>query len=463
MMDKKHGLSRLLVVLASAAGLVACGGGSDQESLADSPSVAELPGGPAQSKDGSILNEWEGYADPDAPQPSASDPDPFEVVLGKGARISREELAAAQSAAEQAAQTKAFVQKSAVGLVPVYRFLNTSTKAHFYTASEAEKDNVIASVPGFDYEGAAFEVSPTLQSGLSPVYRFFNTKSGVHFYTISEDERALILANLPHFNDEGIAYYASKVSAVGMTPLYRFYRQSAGVHFYTANYTERDQVISNNCSFRYEGTGYYVFDSNAVANAPETTPNAVVLVVGDSLSEGYGVSIGGTVYSFVSKGQVWTERLASEIKTRTGRNCNTLVDVSVGGMRTVEGVNSIQAWLDLYSPTHVILAQGTNDAWQGRSLSSMSTNLKTMTQASKDIGASVYVMEFPFYPNGTAYRQTMTAMYQGVATDKSVNYFSATANVPATSTYYHTDSVHLKDAAQTRVLETVWAAIQPGL
>ncbi len=50
-----------------------------------------------------------------------------------------------------------------------------------------------------------------------------------------------------------------------------------------------------------------------------------------------------------------------------------------------------------------------------------------------------------FFPKGTAYRQGMTAMYQGVATDNQTAYINGTGNVPANPTYYHPDSVHLKD------------------
>ena len=461
-------LFKLLATAVLAAVLVACGGGaedvstgSESASGAYAPAAADLPGGVAPPAGKSILNEWESYEDPDAAQPAATAADPIEALVGKGARLNRESLEAAQRKAAAAPP----VRKAAYGgLVPVYRFYNASTAAHFYTRSETERDDVILNLPNFQYEGPAFEVSPTPQEGLSPVYRFFNTATGVHFYTISEEERALIVSSLPQYIAEGVAYYASTVAGTGLTPMYRFYRQDRGLHFYTAHYTERDNVISMSCAYRYEGTGYYVFDANAVANPPAATPNAVVLVVGDSLARGYGVSLGGTVYNFVSRGQVWTERLATEIKTRTNRTCNKVVNVSVGGMRTVEGASGIQGWLDAYAPTHVILAQGTNDALQDLGVGSMSSRLTNMAQASKLIGAHVYVMEFPFYPAGYRNnRQDMTTMYQGVATNNLVAYLNGAGNVPANPTYYHPDSVHLKDAAQPRVLETVWAALQPSL
>jgi lysophospholipase L1-like esterase len=132
-------------------------------------------------------------------------------------------------------------------------------------------------------------------------------------------------------------------------------------------------------------------------------------------------------------------------------------------MRTDQGASRIQGWVDQHAPTHVIAALGTNDAWQNRSFSSMQVGLNAIHRASQAAGSRVYVMDFAFYPKGTAYRQNMTAMYQQVATNNQSTYFSGSAGVPVTSTYYHPDQVHLKDAAQPTVQENVWQALLPTL
>ena len=461
-------LGGAIVALAVGA-LVGCGGGNaGGDAAADSGMRGSTGAGNGSEsvqlsrQQNSILDEWKNYEDPDSPQPVSTAADPVEALLGKAARLNQKTLEAAKQ--KRGTTPDASRKHSFVGLVPVYRFFNNVTGAHFYTANEAERDQLIAAASSFQYEGPAFEVSPSSQAGLSPVYRFVNTSTGVHLYTISEAERDLILANLPVYQLEGIAYYASLTGGTGLTPLYRFYQESRNFHFYTALYTERDNLIANACNYRHEGAAYYVFDANALEEPPQAKARSTVLVVGDSLAKGYGVSIGGNAYSFVTPGQVWTERLATEIKTRTGLNCNKVINVSVGGMRTVEGVNGIQGWLNQYAPTHVILAQGTNDAWQNRSIGSMTTNLTNMANASKAANANVFVMEFAFYPSGYGVtRQTMTNMYLGVATDTQSAYINGTGNVPANATYYHPDSVHLRDAAQPRVLETVWQSLQPFL
>ena len=44
----------------------------------------------------------------------------------------------------------------------VYRFFNTQTGTHFYTAAEAEKDSIIANLPTFNFEGTAYWVDPVM-------------------------------------------------------------------------------------------------------------------------------------------------------------------------------------------------------------------------------------------------------------------------------------------------------------
>lgn len=147
--------------------------------------------------------------------------------------------------------------------LPVYRFYNRTTGAHFYTNSETEKNNILATLPNFNYDGVAFHAAVAYSPGLSPVYRFYNTTTGVHFYTINEAEKNSILASQPQFVLEGQAYHASLVAGQGLTPLYRFYVPARGFHFYTASEQEKT-TIQNTLSgtYTYEGIGYYVLASN---------------------------------------------------------------------------------------------------------------------------------------------------------------------------------------------------------
>ncbi|WP_157559281.1 DUF1566 domain-containing protein [Hydrogenophaga crassostreae] len=247
-------------VLLSVMALAACGGGSASDVLGTQASLAAGAGSPETTR----------RADPTAFQRSAalSSADlasaEQQAQAAEASATSLDELQAGEIAAKSAYQSGAVARKALAMRIPVYRFSNSSTGAHFFTTSVSERDNVANTLsPPYSLEGEAFSVASAFSPGLSPVHRFFNTQTGVHFYTISETERANVVANFPQFNHEGVAYYASQVAGAGLTPFFRFYVPSKGFHFYTAKESEKDSIIANlAATYTYEGIGYYVLDSD---------------------------------------------------------------------------------------------------------------------------------------------------------------------------------------------------------
>jgi hypothetical protein len=140
----------------------------------------------------------------------------------------------------------------------VYRFFNTQTGTHFYSASEIERDSIINNLDSFNFESAAFKAATEANGPTASVFRFFNTETGTHFFTQSTVERDSVTENLPSFNLEGEAYLGYTEEVAGSTPLYRFFNTQTGTHFYTAAETEKDSIIANLPSFNFEGTAYWV-------------------------------------------------------------------------------------------------------------------------------------------------------------------------------------------------------------
>lgn len=141
----------------------------------------------------------------------------------------------------------------------IFRFLNTQTGVHFYTANAAERDIVISTIPEYQYEGSAFAVPATI--GSLNVYRFYDAKNNVHFYTANEAERDIVINTLSdEYQFEGRAFKAwENQDAPGeQAALHRFYRPDVGTHFYTANYDEFQFVRSSLEGYEYEGVAYYV-------------------------------------------------------------------------------------------------------------------------------------------------------------------------------------------------------------
>jgi len=139
---------------------------------------------------------------------------------------------------------------------PVYRFYNKTNGTHFYTASEAEKNNIIARWPNiYKFEGFAYNVSSLPTSAI--VYRFWNN-NGTHFYTVSEAEKNNIIARWGNtFKFEGLAYYVSPYPT--NNTVYRFYNMRNNTHFFTASASERDNIMAKwGYIYRYEGIAWFL-------------------------------------------------------------------------------------------------------------------------------------------------------------------------------------------------------------
>lgn len=147
------------------------------------------------------------------------------------------------------------------GRAAVYRFYNSKTGAHFYTASAAERDFVIKTFPEFGYENIAFYAYPDASSGKDPVFRFYNATSGAHFYSGSVEERDYVITHFPEYRYEVVSWYAQKGEGNESSPIYRFYNAKTRAHFYTISAAERDFVIQVHKDFQYEGPMYYAWTS----------------------------------------------------------------------------------------------------------------------------------------------------------------------------------------------------------
>ncbi len=146
----------------------------------------------------------------------------------------------------------------------VYRFWSDTKQHHFFTASEAEKNYVIANYPTsvWSYEGIAYRAFNQTGTGITPVYRFWSDTKQGHFYTASEAEKNYVIANYPTsvWSYEGIAFYVYATQMADTQPVYRFWSDTKQGHFYTASEAEKNYVIANypTSVWSYEGIAWYV-------------------------------------------------------------------------------------------------------------------------------------------------------------------------------------------------------------
>lgn len=153
---------------------------------------------------------------------------------------------------------------------PIYRFFGTAKQTHFFTASQSERNGVLAVQPvdWYHYEGIGFYAYSTQVAGTEPVYRFFQLNSvGSHFYTANQAEYQNLVSNeSSQWQYEGIAFYAYPPNTVGDNQVCRFVNLQNGSHFYTADANECSYVKNSlGNEWSYEGIVFSVL-ANAMTN-----------------------------------------------------------------------------------------------------------------------------------------------------------------------------------------------------
>ena len=189
----------------------------------------------------------------------------------------------------------------------------------------------------------------------------------------------------------------------------------------------------------------------AAVKAPAVVP--VTLVVGDSLSAGYGLETG----------QGWVSLMAARMAREFPRW--TVVNASVSGDTTAGGLARLPALLARDKPRVVIIELGGNDALRGLSLSNTKANLAAMVQQSKAAGARVLLLGMQIPPNyGPVYTERFAAIYPAVARAEHaalVPFFLAgVANHPD---WFQPDNIHPTARAQPVMLDNVWRQLLPLL
>jgi acyl-CoA thioesterase-1 len=180
---------------------------------------------------------------------------------------------------------------------------------------------------------------------------------------------------------------------------------------------------------------------------------ATILVLGDSLSAGYGLA----------RGEEWVNLLGLRLKEQ-GFDYK-IINASVSGETTRGGLGRIDAALQQHSPTIVILELGANDGLRGLDLQSMRRNLQTMIQKIQHNKAKVVLVGMRIPPNyGQTYADGFHHTFRDLAQSKSIPYVPfLLEGIAEKPEYFQPDRLHPTAAAQSILLENVWKRLKPIL
>jgi acyl-CoA thioesterase-1 len=179
----------------------------------------------------------------------------------------------------------------------------------------------------------------------------------------------------------------------------------------------------------------------------------VILVLGDSLSAGYGLA----------PGQGWVALLQQRLK-KQGYG-HRVVNASVSGETTDGGVARLDRALATHRPGIVILELGGNDGLRGLPVSRVEANLGLLITKSRAAGADVLLLAVRVPTN---YGPQYTTSFQRIYDDLKARYGIGVAalmspEVALDLAYFQPDGIHPNARAQPLLLNNVWVQLAPLL
>ena len=192
---------------------------------------------------------------------------------------------------------------------------------------------------------------------------------------------------------------------------------------------------------------------SAQAAAASQADKPVILVVGDSLSAGYGVAVDAT----------WVALLQRRL-TKEGYGYR-VVNASISGDTTGGALNRLPRALELHRPAIVVLELGGNDGLRGLPLKQVRTNFDAMLKQIKARGAKPVLIGMRMPTNyGAEYADGFHALYGELAKRYEAPHLDFFLDkVALDPELMQADGIHPTTEAQPILLDNMWPVLKPLL
>jgi acyl-CoA thioesterase I len=175
-----------------------------------------------------------------------------------------------------------------------------------------------------------------------------------------------------------------------------------------------------------------------------------ILVMGDSLSAGYGIQLD----------ESWVTLLQQELRKDARAK---VVNASVSGETSSGGLMRLPALLTNHQPDIVIIELGGNDGLRGQPISTLQNNIQAMINDSKSAGANVVLVGMQIPTNyGKRYTNQFREIYPRLAEKNNVSLVPFLLEGVATDgKLLQKDGIHPTAEAQPSILRNVLPILQP--
>lgn len=178
-----------------------------------------------------------------------------------------------------------------------------------------------------------------------------------------------------------------------------------------------------------------------------------ILVLGDSLSAGYGIRVD----------QGWVALLQARLKNKGYGHL--VVNASASGETTGGALARLPRALELHRPAVVIVELGGNDGLRGLPLADVRRNFEAIIAQSRSRGAKVLLVGMMVPPNyGPAYSQGFGDLYRDLARKNQLPLVPFLLDgIALDDRLMQEDGFHPTAAAQPKMLDLVWPKLEPLL
>lgn len=191
-------------------------------------------------------------------------------------------------------------------------------------------------------------------------------------------------------------------------------------------------------------------DSAPLSTTKPTADKPVILILGDSLSAGYGID------SRDSWPALLQQRLAKN------GHAYEVVNASVSGDTSRTGLSRLPDALAVHQPAIVVVELGANDGLRGIPFTEIESSLEKIVSLSQAAGARVLLTGIRLPTNyGPVYTQRFAQVFENVARKMRVPLVpQLLREVSDHRRLMQADGLHPIAAAQPRIVENLWPTLK---
>lgn len=186
-----------------------------------------------------------------------------------------------------------------------------------------------------------------------------------------------------------------------------------------------------------------------LGTASGAADTGTIVVLGDSLSSGYGLPLG----------QSWVSMLEGRLKAEGYGYA--VVNASIPGDTSSGGLARLPKLLEAHDPSIVIIELGGNDGLRGQPVQNLRANLETIIALTREHGARPVLAGIQIPPNyGPAYTGLFSRIYPELAAELDVPLVGfLMEDVALNADLMQEDGLHPNALGSEVMLENVWSVL----